>query len=89
MVQKHNQYLPLKCNHNLNFTKCSFYGVINLPLADSLLLSTCTVNSIKEMSLRISTGCTDPLFSLMLYADWLNFSVITKYNKENTSIRNC
>ena len=63
------------------------YGVANLPLADSLLLSTCTVNSIKEMSLRINTGCTDPLFSLILYADWLNFIVITKYNKETHQLQ--
>ena len=62
------------------------YGVVNLPVAVSSMLNTCTVNSINEMLLRISTGCTDPLFSLVLYTDWLKFTLITKYNKENTSV---
>ena len=84
MVQKYNQYL-LKYNHNISFTIVT-YGVVNLPVAVSSMLNTCTVNSINEMLLRISTGCTDPWVSLMLYADWLNFTLITKYNKENTSV---
>ena len=57
--------------------------VINLPLAVSLMVSTCRVNSIKEMLLRINTGCTDPLFSSILYVDWLNF-IVTKY--KHTSV---
>ena len=84
MIQKYNQYL-LKYNHNINFTIVT-YGVVNLPVAVSSMLNTCTVNSINEMLLRISTGCTDPLFSLVLYTDWLKFTLITKYNKENTSV---
>ena len=44
-----------------------------------LLSLTCRENPIEYGLLRISTACSGPLFSLILYVDWLNFIVVPTY----------
>ena len=40
------------------------------PVAVLLLVVTCTVISVDDGLLRTSTGCTDPISSSTVYADW-------------------
>ena len=56
---------------------CRYTIYDSLELEALMLLSlTCKENPIEYGLLRISTACSDPLFSLTLYADWLNFMVV-------------
>ena len=58
----------------------------HLPVADPLVLITCTVISVDDGLLRTSTGCAGPLFSSTLYTDWLKLTVTTM---ERTKIHSC
>jgi len=45
-------------------------------MADPSVLVTCTVISVDDGLLRTSVGCDRPSFSLTLYVDWLNLTVM-------------
>ena len=42
------------------------------------MLNTVTLTSIDDGLLRTNTGCADPTFSITLYIDWLNITIIPK-----------
>ena len=71
VCKMHLRYMCTFASENLTVK-----GLINSPIADLLILSTCTVKSAKEGMLRSNTGFIDPLSSSMLYADWLNFIIV-------------
>jgi len=54
------------------------------PVAVMSLLVTCTVISVDDGLLRISTGCASPLFSPTLYVGWLNLIVAATKNYNRT-----
>ena len=50
-------------------------SIVYLPIAVSLIFTTCTVKLADNALLRISTGWRGPLSSAALYVNWLNFMV--------------
>ena len=51
---------------------------IDSPVADPSVLYTSTVISVDDGLLRLSTACAGSSFSLTVYADWLNITLITR-----------
>ena len=49
------------------------------PVAVMSLVITCRVISVATELLRTSTGCTNPSFSLIIYADWLKLTDTTTW----------
>ena len=57
------------------------------PVAVMSLVITCRVISVATELLRTSTGCTNPLFSLIRYVDWLKLTdTATVHKGVNTII---
>ena len=52
-----------------------------VPVADPLVLNTCTLKLMDDGLLRTNNGCADPEFSWTLYVVWLNVMVTAKTAK--------
>ena len=74
MVLDHSHYLLSMHKIFLFFYRINYYFLLDAVI---LLVIICTIKSVDDGLLRISSGCATPSSSLTIYNDSLKFNVIT------------